>query len=364
MAKPAPILSPDTEKAHFVAQAILCVLAAGSVFGVIWAIGDASARTTPAPVEGTPALLSALESLSSANLPPPPPPAREVYAPPAVSSLPPSPAPPRPSGTRSFDLETPSVPEARKLKNPQVIEAVEAARAVRRLGDMAAALESLRAADLREPNHPEIMGEMALTYEAMGLAGKAASTWRDVLAMGEAVAGGYHTLARAKLDAAESSLGTAAPPQDQGGVTLGDCRVIRDPNVTQGERITVRVPILAAAGTMVDPSKMDIHVFLFEQINDGERIEQVRAETPAQNWVSAPVDWKDSEGEAIDVTYDLTPPKAGEVRDLGKRSFHGFIVKLFYKNRLAGEQSQPQSLLEFTQQSSAPVGVDNSLFPK
>jgi len=370
MAKSSSILSSDTDKAHFVAQGVLCALGTGCVLAVIWAVGHGSGSVLETPAEKPSALLSALNTLPKApqTLPAPAPavPKSRPGVPASVSAPAPSPAP-SPSVPKRLDALNPIVPVVpadRQLKNPQVIEAVEAARAVRRLGDMATALESLRAADLREPNHPEIMGEMALTYEAMGLPDKAVTAWRGVLAMGEAAAGGYYTLAKSKLDSSAEMTAPITPPSDQGGVTLGRCEVIRDPKVTKGERITVRVPIVASPGTVVDPSKMDIHVFLFEEINNGERIEQVRAETPQQNWVSAPVDWKEGGSEAIDVTYDLPPPKPGEVRDLGKRSFHGFIVKLFYQNRLAGEQAQPQSLLNYTQQPASPAGVDNSLFPK
>jgi hypothetical protein len=372
MAKSIPILSGETDTAHFVAQGVLCALAGACVLGMIWAVGNRNGpqveehpiedriqsvkKSFPEPREPTPApskldkpdLRTGLSALPAPGVP-------------STASLPSNP----PKLTDLLTPLRPVVPADRQLKNPQVIEAVEAAREVRKLGDMATALESLRAADLREPNHPEILGEMALTYEAMGLGDKSAVAWKSVLDMGEAAAGGYYTLARSKLDGRDSSPAPQPTQSSTGGpVSLGNCQVLRDTSVTQGERITVRVPILAASGAVIDPTQMDIHVFLFEKINDGERIEQVRAEQPGQNWVSAPVDWREPGGESIDVTYDLPPPKPEEMRNLGKRSFHGFIVKLFYQNKLAGEQAEPLTLLDPTQQPTAPAGVDNALFPK
>lgn len=362
MSKSATILSAETDKAHFVAQGILCSLAAVCSVGVIWAVGhtperngerQAANHASLPPISGIPlssdgtGLPSALPSQGSLStlpqtLPPP--------STPVLSSV--------PSGYGQPSVR-PTVPPGQQLVSPQLIEAVQAARQVRELGDTVAALESLRTADIREPNHPEIIGEMALTYEIMGLTAKARDAWKTVLAMGEGRAGGYYVLAQSKLDGV--SLEATGTPQP---VQLGKCEVIREPMANgQGEKVTVRVPILASPGVMVDPSQMDIHVFLFEQVNDGERIEQVRAEAPTQNWVSMPVDWMDPAGETVDISYNLPAPKPEEIRDLGKRSFHGYLVKLFYQDKLAGQQAQPEDLTEFPPRN-APAGLDNALFPR
>jgi hypothetical protein len=245
------------------------------------------------------------------------------------------------------------VPAGRELSQPLVLEAMAAGRQARLQGDMQGALQSFRSADLRVPSHPEILSEMALTYEAMGIMSKATPLWKTVVAMGESGAGGYYALAASKLGSGPEM--GSAPPSDP--VTLGNCQVIR-----AGDRVTVRVPLVALPGAIIDPTQMDIHVFLFEKVN-GERIEQVRAEAPAPNWVSAPVDWKDGNEELMDLVYNLPAPKPEEVRDLGKRTFHGFLVRFFYQNKLVGEQAQPEDLVDFSSQPSSAPGVDNSLFP-
>ncbi len=197
----------------------------------------------------------------------------------------------------------------------------------------------------------------------MGIMTKAEALWRSIAAMGDAGAGGYASLAKAKLSGGTGRPELTAPASSGSPVTLGACTIIKDPTVTKGERIAVRVPLIATPGTVIDPAQMDIHVFLFEKVN-GERVEQARAAAPTLNWVSAPVNWKDANEELVDVVYDLPPPKPEEVRDLGRRTFHGFVVKLFYQNKLAGEQAQPRDLLDFSSQPSAPAGLDNALFPK
>ena len=357
------ILHPEAHHAHRVAQATLCVLAGVCISGVLVAWWQRPAHRLPvagevhAQLPGQAAanpVLPAPPPVTNAALPLIPSPSGQAIAAlptPSMPALGPGPAPD--TATR------PVLPPGKQLKNPQVIEAVEVAREVRKLGNMVAALESLRAADLREPNHPEILAEMALTYEAMGIQSKATAAWKEVLGLGEA-AGGYAALAKGKLEPS----GASAPELAGSPVSLGACQVIRDPSVKQGERIAVRVPVIGSPGATIDPTQMDIHVFLFESVNNGERIEQVRAGAPTLNWVSTPVDWREAREELLDVVYDLAPPKPEEVRDLGRRSFHGYIVKLFYQNKLVGEQQQPASLRDEAQKRPSPAGLDNALFPQ
>lgn len=233
-----------------------------------------------------------------------------------------------------------------------------AARELRRQGDMQAALESLKAADLREPDHPEILGEMALTYEEMGIATRAEGIWRQIFTMGEATAGGYFTLARSKMErpGAPAATAPAASP-----VSLGVPRVTRESTSPLGERVTLQVPVLAKPGGTIDPALIDIHVFLFESVNTGERVEQVPQDKPKQNWATLPLNWSEAGGELVDVTYDLQAQKPGET---SPRTFHGYIVKLFYQNKLAGEHMQPESLRDIAKKPATPAGLDNALFPK
>jgi len=402
MSKTSAILGAEKERGQMVAQLILCSLAAVCTVGVIWAVGQrsgtnfltgaspignggdvsenplspdtSSARpskifTLPEvpPEPSLPAGFSSdsrAPSLGSANLPNSllPPPSAAVQG--GARSFPsPNPAALPPAGSAASPTlgaaPKPILPDSRRITNPQVLEAIEAARLSRLAGDTATALDSLRSADLIEPQHPEILSEMALTHELMGRPEKARPFWQIVQAMGEAQAGGYYGLAKTKLEDAPLQLNaTLTSP-----IQLGNCDVVRDTQPSGGERVTVKVPILATPGAVIDPSQMDIHVFLFEQVNDGERIEQVRADAPHQKWTTDPIDWTAPEGETLEITYDLAAPTPEEMRNLGKRSFHGYIVKLFYQNKIVGEHSHPNNIQDFPPRQ-APAGLDNALFPK
>jgi hypothetical protein len=274
---------------------------------------------------------------------------------PPLSTAPPPATPAKPAKPR------PSLPLDKQVKNPQAMQAVMAARALREQGDMQAAIENLKSADLREPNHPEILGEMALTYEEMGIASRAEPLWRQIYTMGEAAAGGYYTLASSKIGnsgaGAASTDGTSIPVP----VSLGACRLSREPMAKDGEHISVQVPILAHPGATIDPSKIEIHVTIYESVNNGARVETVPPAKTAQSWSTLPLNWADPNGETAVVSYDLFTQRPGST---DTRSFHGYAVKLYYQNKLAGEEAQPESLRNAAQKGATPAGLDNALFPK
>lgn len=364
MAKSSDIVIHGSERAHYIAQLTLCVLAGLSVAALGWAGwrgafvgGKSGAPQEPAPLSTGIAPAPATPAAAPAAMPAPAP---AMVSAPGLSAAPPVMAPPTPAPPLPLPApETKSIlPPGREIANAQVREMVEAARAVRKLGDMQVALESLRAADLREPNHPEILSEMAITYEAMGLGDKAEAAWRSVIALGEASAGGYVALAKSKLESREAM----PKANDRNPVSLGACQVIPDNTVTKGQRLALRVPIIAARGVEIDPSQMDIHVYFYDKVGT-DRVEPTRADPPTPSWVSAPVDWKEGE-ELVDFTYNMPELKPEELRELGKRSFYGYVVKIFYQDRLMGVQAEPKALVDYRPPGVGPAGADNALFPK
>ncbi|HSJ02994.1 MAG: caspase family protein, partial [Verrucomicrobium sp.] len=130
--------------------------------------------------------------------------AKTLPAPPAAEMLPPLAPAPSPSVMPTASLPLPALPPGKELQHATAKEEVAAARKARNAENISEALDHLRIADLRVPNHPEILAEMALTYEAMGLKVKARSYWTQVSALGEAESGGYHQLAVSKLLLAEA----------------------------------------------------------------------------------------------------------------------------------------------------------------
>jgi len=261
-------------------------------------------------------------------------------------------APPKPVTLASSMAPRPPLPPGREIKNQQIIDTVEGARQARILGDMQAALEALKAADLNEPGHPEILSEMAMTYEAMGLGDKSQSAWSRVRAMGLSGAGGYYRLAVSKL--------SNAPEEPESPKTstvkalkLGKCEIERDV-ASKREKWNLRVPLIAIEGELIDTSAMDIQIYFFEK--SGERIEQAAPErSSAGKWKSAPV-FAAGKPEVLEVDYTAPAQQ-------GNKFFHGYMVKVYYQNKLMGEQASPQTLLQFKPPGKSRAGADNALLP-
>lgn len=335
-----PILTPDRGKAHSVALAVLCVLAVVQViamFRAVWLAKSRSLTPTSAAVAGVqnaapvPAAGTALAGV--------PPPGRLTAAPTApahLAAVPPQAGPLSKSATQPATAAK-TAAAAQSAGPPLDAEAqdlLDVARQLRPLGDLKGAIEVLKRIDLKSPDHPVVLDEMAQTFDQMGLADQAATT-------------------RAKLAAIKAR---PAPPPAAVDPTkilsLGDCSVVRDPSVTKGEKLTLRVPICSHPGVPVDPQGIDIEVFFFDLVN-GQTIEQTKADLPVNTWVNPPVDWTNGE-ERLDVLYSMPEMTKELVKEIGQRKFHGYIVKLSYQGRLQDTVMEPASLGNFGAQPTAP----------
>ncbi|GAA5147790.1 hypothetical protein GCM10023213_42980 [Prosthecobacter algae] len=294
----------------------------------------------------------------------------------APAAPPPSANPPAPSGALANLPPPGQAPTAKKAPadpaaTMSLEEMIELAKQVRGLGDMQGALEVLRRADLQYPARPEVMAETAQCYETMGLTDKAANLWRQLESMDPARAAGFRDLAKRRLNAPAaapaSSAGTAfsALTGGDGGkmLSLGACQTMRDTATLNGEKVVLRIPILRQGNTNVDPSQVDIDVYFFDRVN-GEKIAQTIADEPVSAWAAAPVDWSGIGEEPLDVTYFLPALTPGEIAAHGRRSYHGYVVRLYYQHKLQDVAAEPRDLLDFGSRApqSVPGGV-NPLLP-
>jgi hypothetical protein len=297
----------------------------------------------PGTLAGTPAAPPVPAPLSARE----PMPARPASAPPAL---------PRPDASAASSADP-----AASMTLPEL---VDLAKQVRALGDMQGALEVLRRADLRFPANPEVLAEMAACYEQMGLTDKAAIAWRQLSGMDAAKAGSFKELAARRLSAPAPDAAAFAADAPK-GLSLGACRAVRDANAVNGEKVLLRIPVLRNGNAQVDPGQVDIDVFFFDRVN-GERIAQTIADEPASTWSAPPVDWSGIGEEPLDVTYFLPALTPGEIAAHGRRAYHGYVVRLYYQNKLQDVAAEPRDLLDFgisTPQRSAEDDAVHPLLP-
>ena len=244
----------------------------------------------------------------------------------------------------------------------------------RDLGDNEGALQALNRADLLVPNNPRIMREKALTLQRLGKpdepAGESAPksapksetnffpsptagppAAMDVPPPASPSASAPPTSPGELLNRSFGSRSNPAPvvgpsavppaPTVNGPLSLGECRIERDATVVRGERFSLKVLLVAAPGEVIDPNQMILDVLFYDKVND-ERIELTMADKPKYAY-DTPGNFKNGR-EVLSVLYNLPEFTPNEIAQLGRHVFYGYVVKLYYKNRLMGAIANPPDL--------------------
>jgi N-acetylmuramoyl-L-alanine amidase len=110
-----------------------------------------------------------------------------------------------------------------------------------------------------------------------------------------------------------------------------------------GERVIIRVPIRALPGQVIDRSKLEIQLFVYEIVNNIE-LELTVANPPKIEWLSVLPDWKGSETETFQAIYERPRLTAAEIERFGKRKYYGFVGRLIYDGKLLDETASPTNL--------------------
>lgn len=260
-----------------------------------------------------------------------PPPA---ITPPVVSR------PPMPS----FDEENP-LPAPRPITTPPIADPrterlVREAQSARVAGDMGAAVMKLEEALGRSPDEPNVLFELGLVHEQMGVFDRASEYYGKVLGMGVTGAGSLYAEAGRKLGE-----GFEQTDQKLGKLSLGRVRKFRDPDDSNGERVVVTIPVQKAPGEEIEDLKdLGVSVEFFNRNAKGEILPREDNETTVTDkWVTEPFDWPAS-GEEVQMTYTIPPRDATTEHLFGTWKYYGQIVTLTYKGEVLDVQADPPSL--------------------
>ena len=310
----------------------------------------------------------------------------------------PSPVPLTAAETPALVLVRPTPAPAPRLQNNPA-DLLEQARQLRSRGDMNSALARLREAEVAEPDSPQIIAEMALTYEAMQMPDRAFEQWQRIYNQGEAV-GALYSLAESRLHRVP---GAAAPPatdgtgasalaatdtsafQGQGDTVLKltdiHLETLQDPAAEQ--KIALNIVVKNRPRTVIDPTKVKILAYFYDLV-DGKDIVKTNAQTEFAWLTPGRIDWADDKSEVLQTTYTRlkaapepappaatpAPPKRGAHRSKGNvpeatpaaptptpapppvRTYLGYCVQLYYDGQLQDVQADPVRLL---QQFPAPL---------
>ena len=267
------------------------------------------------------------------------------------------------------------------VQNKAALFYLDQGMALRNDGDMQGALGHFNSAASLEKDHPRILYEFAITYEEMGLSNKATNFWKSIYQMGRVRSGDYFSLADFRLKgqgpeieidvdngspAAEAEQNLAAANTSKRILKVASAVAERDDTVAEGERIVLNVLIKSSNEATINPEYVHVRVDFYDKVNE-DMVDLTRA-VPANRWVTQPVDWRNQSEELLEVTYFLPPQLDQEILDFGHRTYHGYIVKIYYYDQLQDATAEPASLLDsvdFGAPLSDPApAIDESFFPR
>lgn len=287
------------------------------------------------------------------------------------------------------------VDEEIPIQNKAALFYLDQGMMLRKEGDMQGALVHFNSAASLEKDHPRILYEFAITYEEMGLVAKAGNFWKSIYEMGSVRGGDYYSLADFRLKGQAPNAPNApnagmdeempAPTLAAGGESttlplqnplptpstekiLQISSAIAEPDhtVAEGERVVLNVLIKSAPEITINPEYVHVRVDFYDVVNE-DMIDLTRA-VPANRWVTQPVNWQNQSEELLEVTYFLPPQADQEILDFGHRTYHGYVVKIYYHDQLQDVIAEPASLLNSADlsnslQKSEPR-VDDDFFPR
>ncbi len=297
---------------------------------------------------------------------------------------------PRPSAAPIKVPAVAGVPSAtvRRVEKPpkSVPETLlRVAKGFRERGDTTNAIAKLQQATALDPGNPEILAELALTYESMQLFDRSNEVWRRLQSLGPAV-GPLYELADVKLRVGvpvhPSAVGETGAPSasadDAAGIPDGstfgisemDLKRVDDPDAQT--KLLLRVGVKARPGVEIDHTKVKIQVFFYDMVNNSQVV--LTNADVSYEWVTPGHDWADTGNEVLDVTYlrpkqpspGASPPvevpdsvekarlaarKPEAAADMlptsenGPREYLGYIVRVYYKDQLQAVRADPTRLL-------------------
>jgi tetratricopeptide (TPR) repeat protein len=283
---------------------------------------------------------------------------------------------------------------------------LQEATALRERGDTTTALARLQEAAQRDPKNAHVLAEMAAIYESIQLYDRSNESWRKIQEIGP-TAGPLYDLAQTKLKQGASApalanVAPAVPPAampsaspaeqsvaasragaegfaDGAVMGIGDVSVTEAPDNDSETNLTVRIPIKARPGMIIDHTKVTIRVYFYDTVGEDPKPVLTDAQTNHE-WLTPNHDWASPSPEVLAVNYfrpknqaisseaalsaaaaavvpgknpKATPAKH-DATGGGNRHYLGYIVRIYYNDKLQAQRAQPTQLLALFPSPASP----------
>ncbi len=255
-------------------------------------------------------------------------------------------------------------------------------------GDTATAMTRFQQAVEANPRNAQAYAEMARIYEATNNLDRSNEMWRKVQEIGPS-AGSVYELADARLKrgvpATPAPAAQASPEQGvpttagadgiPEGSTFGISEVTatETPDPDAETNLLLKIAVKKRPGSVIDHTRVKIQVFFYDTVNDSE-IKLTDADVNYE-WLTPDHDWAGAKPEVLAVTYlraknkarsqdaalseaaaSMNPnkrsktaakptPAAAAADDSQRRKYLGYIVRIYYNDKLQAVRADPTKLL-------------------
>jgi tetratricopeptide (TPR) repeat protein len=255
-------------------------------------------------------------------------------------------------------------------------------------GDSASALNRFQQATEKNPRNAQAYAEMAKIYETTNNLDRSNEMWRKVAEIGPS-AGVLYELADARLKrgvtatpapAVTEATPAQAPPTPSApsegipdGSTFGISEVTANetPDPDSDTNLLLKIGVKKRANAVIDHTRVKIQVFFYDTVDDRD-IKLTDAEVNYE-WLTPDHDWASAKPEVLAVTYvrpknkarsqenalseaaaSINPNKRGRAPvkpaapasdDSGHRKYLGYIVRIYYNDKLQAVRADPTKLL-------------------
>jgi hypothetical protein len=255
------------------------------------------------------------------------------------------------------------LPQPKSLSMPEIGDPIteklwKEAKTARLAEDMMTAITKLEQALQQSPKQPQVLFELGLCHEDMGIYDRAKQYYHQVFQLGTTTAGQLYVQAAEKLKS-----GFEQPQDKINRLVLGRIRVFQDSARKEGEKIVLTIPIQCPPSEKIEGRDLEVRVNFFEEW--GAQKEVQPADTSLgrveYQWTTEPLDWSTGE-ELLQVTYTPQAPDAQQAHLFGQKKYHGQVVELTYKGQLIDAQAWPRILAHrLNRPDSSPMFLEGEL---
>ncbi len=243
---------------------------------------------------------------------------------------------------RSLDNQQPEEEaNTAELSDNQIEQQAELDRLVRDgvaaliAGDMRRSILNFEQAYSINPKHPAMLYYYGMAFDKILNPSKAREYYNALYALRNH-AGIYFEKAARRI-----TYGFITPEIMRGKLAFGP-QIQRHRLNSDGECVSIILPILLAQGEEIRPEDIYIHIQFFDLVNS--RKIQLSRQEPSLEWESGKPEWSNPE-EKLLINYNIVQQGYEEHNNYADTKYYGFTAKLYYKGEPMDCISSPSALI-------------------